>query len=85
MRRIENNKEKVFEAKHVEVSLQECGGDFNKMLKKFTRKVRKEEVLAPFYDRLAFYTTKSQRDRQDKFKGIYETKKRETKKKLNEE
>lgn len=78
-------KEKVFEAKHVEVSLQECGGDFNKMLKKFTRKVRKEEVLSPFYDRLAFHTTKSQRRRLEKFKGIYETKKREMKKISEEE
>lgn len=90
MRRKDNNwrpleKERTFEASHVEVSLQECGGDFNKMLKKFTRKVRKEEVLSPFYDRLAFHTTRSQRRRLDRFKGIYETKKREMKKMLDEE
>ncbi len=81
----EDNSSKTFEAKHIEVSLQECGGDFNKMLKKFSRKVRKEEVLAPFWDRLSFHTTKSQRRRKDKFKGIYETKKREMKKKLDDE
>ena len=83
--RIKENNDRVVEAKHVEMSLAECGGDINKMIKKFSRKVRKEEVLAPFYDRLAFHTTKSQRRRAEKFKGIYETKKREMKKMLDEE
>ncbi len=86
MKRIkEDNTIKTVEAKHVEVSLAECGGDYNKMIKKFIRKVKKEEVLAPFYDRVAFFTTKSQRRRAEKFKGIYETKKREKKKILEEE
>lgn len=61
----------VFVAKKIEVSLSECNGDFNKMLKKFSRKVKREEILKPFYGKLAFYTTKSQKRREKKSKGVY--------------
>jgi truncated hemoglobin YjbI len=59
--------------------LKECDDDFNKMLKKFTKKVRKEEVLKPFYGKLMFYTTKGQKKRKRKLKGIWNTKKHEQK------
>lgn len=70
-------------AKNIEVSLAECGGDFNKMLKKFSRKVKKEEILKGFYGKLAFFSSKSQKRRAKKSKGIYASK-RKAEKNLDE-
>lgn len=77
--RFKNNNDFVFTGKQIEVTIGECNGDFNKMLKKFTRKVRKEEVLKPFYDRLMFHTTRGQKIRAKKQKGTYNTRKKEQK------
>jgi hypothetical protein len=65
--------------KVVEVTAQECNGDVSRMIKRFTKKVRKEEVLKPFYGKLMFFETKSQKRRQAKIKGTYEWHKKEQK------
>jgi hypothetical protein len=57
-----------------EITLAECDGDFFRMLKKFTKKVRKHEVLKPYYNKLSYFTSKSQLRRQKKIKAIYEEK-----------
>lgn len=63
--------DEVILAKKVEVTITECNGDFNKMLKKFSRKVKREEILKPFYGRVAFHTTKGQKRREKRNKGVY--------------
>jgi ribosomal protein S21 len=42
------------------------------MIKRFTKKTRKEEVLKPYYERILYWETKSQKERKKKQKGIYE-------------
>lgn len=69
--------------KKVEVTEAECNGDVGKMIKRFSKKTRKEEVLKPFYDKLLYWETKSQKARRKKQKGIYEW--RRLQKSLNEE
>lgn len=69
--------------KKVEVTEAECGGDINKMIKKFGRKTRKEQILKPFYERLLYWETKSQKERRKKQKSVYEWRKQQ--KKMNEE
>lgn len=64
----------------LEVTAKECGGDTMKMIKRFMKKTRKEQVLKPFYEKLLYWETKSQKDRKKKMKGIYEW--RRTQKKL---
>lgn len=61
----------------LEVTAKECGYDVSKMIKKFMRKTRKEEVLKPFYLRLLYWETKSQKARRKKLKSIYEQKKQQ--------
>ena len=68
------SREDVVLAYPLEVTLDECNGNTAKMIKRFTKKVRKEEVLRPFYERLAYPTTKGQKAR----------KKRESKKWLEQ-
>lgn len=72
------------QARFLEVTAEQCRGDIRKMIKKFSRKVRKEEVLKPFYGKLAYHQTKGQLERQKKSKGKYLFQKRE-KKRLEEE
>lgn len=69
--------------KKIEVTEAECHGDVGKMIKRFSKKTRKEEVLKPFYDKLLYWETKSQKARRRKQKGIYEW--RKLQKNLNEE
>lgn len=77
--KIRNNNEQIFTGKRLEVTISECGGDFNKMLKKFTRKVRKEEILKPYYGKLMYFTSRGEKVRAKKQKGIHNTRKRELK------
>jgi ribosomal protein S21 len=58
--------------KPLEVTSAECNGDISKMIKRFTKKTRKEEVLKPYYERILYWETKSQKERKKKQKGIYE-------------
>lgn len=67
------------EAKVLEVSIKEVNGDTTKLIKKFCKKVRKEEILKPFYRRLMYFETKSQKRRQKKMYGIYEWRKKVSK------
>lgn len=74
---VKNNE--VVEAKPLQVSIEECNGDSTKMIKKFMKKVRKEEILKPFYGKLMFFSTKSQIARAKKHKATYEYRKRQEK------
>jgi hypothetical protein len=58
----------------LQVRAEEVGGDTSKLIKKFIKKVRKEEVLKPFYDKLMYYSTKSQKRRAKKLKSEFEWK-----------
>jgi hypothetical protein len=69
--------------KPVEVTTEECDGDYSKMIKRFVKKTRKEQILKPFYDRLLYWETKGQKERKKKQKGIYEWQK--TQKKMNQD
>ncbi len=60
----------------IQVKAEEVGGDLGRMIKKFSKKIRKYEVLKPYYSRLMYFETKSQRRRAAKFKSIYEQQKR---------
>lgn len=60
----------------LEVSLSQVRGDTSKMIKKFMKKVRKEEVLKAYYERLAFPTTKGQQRREKKSRKAWLEKKR---------
>lgn len=66
--------------KPLEVTLKECNGDNNKMIKKFLKKVRKYEILKPYYDRIMFHQTKNQVKRKKQRKSKYQTKKNQKKK-----
>lgn len=63
----------------IEVTIQECNGDVTRMIKRFTKKIRKEEILKPYYGRIMFFETKSQKRRRQKLKGVYEWRKKEEK------
>ena len=63
----------------LEVTLDECGGDFNKMLRKFIRKVKKEEVLKEYLIKTSYFESKSRKKRNKMRKGTYEFKKRQQK------
>jgi ribosomal protein S21 len=39
---------------HVEVKLSDCGGDFDRMLRKFTKEVKREGVIDDVLDRRFF-------------------------------
>lgn len=67
----------TIQAKFVEVTEERCHGNVSKMIKSFMKKVRNEEVLAPFYDRLAYHKTKGQKERTKKLKGAWIQKKRQ--------
>lgn len=72
------------EAKFIEVTADQCRGDFKKMLKRFSKKVRKEELLKPFYERLAFHQTKGQLKRKQRNKGKFIFQKNEQKRLMEE-
>lgn len=69
----------VITYKPLEVSEKECRGDVNKMIKRFCKKTRKEEVLKPYFGRLMYWETKSQKRRRKNTKSIYEWKKQQLK------
>ena len=68
-----------FLGKPLEVKAEEVGGDTKKLIKKFCKKVRREEVLKPYYDKLMHFTPKSQLKRQKKLSAIYFQKKKRIK------
>ena len=52
---------------NVEVSLREVGGDVNRLIRKFMKKVKKERILEDYLDRM-FYEKPSSRKRKEKLK-----------------
>lgn len=69
----------VVEARPLEVSLTQCKGNYNKMIRKFMKKVRKEEVLKPYYERLSHPTSKGQKNRMKRARKAWLEKKRMSK------
>lgn len=61
-------------AEPLQVSLSEVNGDFKKLLKKFLKKCRKEEVLKPYFEKM-YYKSKGQKKREKYFRAVYEQKK----------
>lgn len=53
----------------VEVKLSQCGGNFEKMVKKFSKKVKKYEIMEELRER-SYHKTKSQKARIAKQKAI---------------
>jgi ribosomal protein S21 len=68
-------RERKDDFKPLEVTANECNGDVSRMIKRFGKKTRREEVLKPYYERLLYWETKSQKERRKKQKGIYEWRK----------
>lgn len=58
------------QAKFLEVS---AGKNVNpeRLIKKFMKKVRKEEILKPFYGKLMYHQTKNQKDRKKRLRSTY--------------
>ena len=65
--------------KPLEVRIEEVNGNTSKLIRKFNKKVRKAEVLKPYYNRLMYFTPKPQKRREKLRKAIYEEKKRQQK------
>lgn len=61
----------------------ECGGDFKKMFKKFSKKCRNDEILRPVFDKLS-YKSPSQARREKHKRAIFRIKKEELNKQLEE-
>lgn len=62
------------QASFVEVELSEVNGDTKALIKRFSKKCRKEDVLRPYLDR-RYHKTKSQKRREKHQKAVYEQKK----------
>ena len=52
---------------NVEVSLKEVGGNVNKLIRRFMKKVKKERIIEDYLDK-RFYEKPSARRRKDKLK-----------------
>ena len=66
----------------LQVSLKEAKGDSHRLIKKFLKKVRKEEVLKPYFGKLMYFTSKSDIKRAKRRKAVWEEKKRREKEEL---
>lgn len=69
--RNQQNKHDGIEAKFLEIKIEDVNGDSSRLIKRFIKKVRKEEILKPYYNRLMFFQTKNQKRRQKKMKAIH--------------
>jgi ribosomal protein S21 len=69
---------------NVEVSLKNVGGDFNKLIRRFMKKVKKERIIEDYLDR-RFYEKPSDKRRKSKLKKLRNAQKaeRERNKKLD--
>tara|TARA_A100001391_G_C4889720_1_gene230535 strand:+ start:190 stop:426 length:237 start_codon:yes stop_codon:yes gene_type:complete len=69
---------------HVKVSLRESNGDFNRMLRKFIKKVKKERIIDDYLDKV-YYEKPSSKRRRQKLKKLRNAQKaeRERNKKLD--
>lgn len=66
----ENNVEPVI-LSPLEVRAEQVGGDTSKLIKKFLKKVRNEEILKPFFGKLMYHSTKSQKRRAKKLESEF--------------
>ncbi len=60
----------------LQVTINQTKGDYTKLVKKFIKKVRNEEVLKPYYNKIAYFISKSEKRREKKRKGRFEEQKR---------
>ena len=69
---------------NVEVSLKSVGGDFNRLIRRFMKKVKKERIIEDYLDR-RFYEKPSDKRRKVKLKKLRNAQKaeRERNKKLD--
>jgi len=69
---------------NVKVDIRETRGDINKLIRKFTKKVKKERIIEDYLDK-RFYEKPSVRKRREKAKKIRNAKKaaRERREKLD--
>ena len=66
----------------LQVTLEEAKGDTTKLIKKFSKKVRRAEVLKPYFNKLMYFTPKSDLKRQKRRKAVWEEKKRREKEEI---
>lgn len=75
----ENLKNKEFEPvllEPLQVTIGQTNGDYNKLVKRFIKKVRNEEVLKPYYNKIAYFISKSEKKREKLRKAKFQEKKR---------
>lgn len=48
----------------LQVTIESTRGDYTRLVKKFIKKVRNEETLKPYYDKMAYFISKSEKKRQ---------------------
>ena len=63
-------------AVNVEVSLKEVGGDTNRLIKKFIKKVKKERIIEDYLEK-RFYIKKSVKKRMEKITKLQNARKAE--------
>ena len=63
-------------AVNVEVSLKDVGGDVNRLIRKFTKKVKKERIIEDYLDR-RFYIKPSVKRRREKIIKLQNARKAE--------
>ena len=61
---------------HVEVSLKEVGGNTNRLIKKFIKKVKKEKIIEKFKEKM-FFEKPSKKRRRAKLKKLQNVRKAE--------
>lgn len=59
------------EAKPFEVTAEECNGDISKMIRKFIKKAKKQQILQPLYAK-SFYLTRTQKKRKKHSKAVFD-------------
>ena len=62
---------------HVEVSLKEVGGNPNRLIRKFIKKVKKEKIIEKFKEKM-FFEKPSKRRRRKKLRKLQNTRKAES-------
>ena len=61
---------------NVEVHIRQTRGDVNRLIRKFTKKCKKERIIEDYLDR-RFFTKRSERKRREKLKKIKNARKAE--------
>jgi ribosomal protein S21 len=61
---------------NVEVHIRQTRGDINRLIRKFTKKCKKERIIEDYLDR-RFFTKRSEKKRKEKLKKIKNARKAE--------